>query len=265
MEQFQEFIFWWYSLHGRTHLPWRKNYSPYDVLVSELMLQQTQVERVIPKYEAFMWQFPNVETLAAAPLKDVLIAWQGLGYNRRAKFLHQTAQAVHSAGKFPDTYEKLLELPGVGPYTASAISAFSYNLPVNVIETNIRAVFIHHFFADQQDISDKQLAPLIEKSIPTGQARIWYSALMDYGSVLKKLLPNPTRKSKTYKKQSTFVGSVRQTRGEILKVLAEQDSLSKSKLFEKLKTKQENHQIALDQLINENLILEEEDKISFAK
>ena len=265
MKQFQAYILWWYSKHGRTHLPWREMYDPYHILVSELMLQQTQVERVIPKYLSFMKQFPNVETLAAAPLKDVLIAWQGLGYNRRAKFLHQTAKAVtQNAGKFPNTVEGLLTLPGIGPYTASAIATFSYNQPVTVIETNIRTVFIHHFFTDQTAVPDSDLLPLIEESVYQENPRLWYAALMDYGSVLKRLLPNPTRKSKTYKKQSKFIGSVRQTRGEILRVLSAVDSIAKSDLLKQLESKQENHLKALEQLLSENLILDDSGEISLA-
>lgn len=229
------------------------------------MLQQTQVERVIPKYLAFMKQFPTVTTLADAPLKDVLIAWQGLGYNRRAKFLHQTAKAVtEKGGEFPSNVEGLLELPGIGPYTASAIATFSYNMPVSVIETNIRTVFIHHFFSNENNVPDSKLLTLINESIYQENPRLWYSALMDYGSVLKKLLPNPTRKSKTYKKQSKFVGSVRQTRGEILRVLSAVDSMDKSDLLKALQTKESNRQLALEQLLQEALILEDNDQISLA-
>lgn len=265
MKDFQQFVLWWYSLHGRHNLPWRQNYDPYQVLVSELMLQQTQVERVIPKYEAFIKQFLTVELLANAPLSEVLIAWQGLGYNRRAKFLHQTSKAVsEKGGVFPYTLDGLLKLPGIGPYTASAVAAFSYNQPVVVIETNIRTVFIHHFFPNQESVPDSELLPLINESIDIDNPRRWYSALMDYGSTLKRLLPNPTRKSKSYKKQSTFKGSVRQTRGEILRILSTADQMQKNDLLKQLESRQENHQKALDQLISEGLVFQDSGKISLA-
>lgn len=266
MQAFRNYINNWYSVNGRTHLPWRQNYHPYNVLVSELMLQQTQVERVIPKYLAFMEQFPDSKTLAAAPLKDVLIAWQGLGYNRRAKFLHKTAQAVEqNGGEFPIEYEKLLELPGVGPYTASAITAFSYDKPIRIIETNIRTVFIYHFFPDEQNITDKELFTLIDEALDTEHPRIWYSALMDYGSTLKRILPNPSRQSKHHTKQSTFKGSLRQTRGEILRILSTNAQLDLSDLFKQLKSEEKNHLVALEQLIKEELVLNDSGVIKLAE
>ncbi|MDQ5951489.1 MAG: Adenine glycosylase [Patescibacteria group bacterium] len=266
MQAFRNYILDWFNHYGRQHLPWRQNYHPYNILVSELMLQQTQVERVIPKYLAFMKQFPDSKTLAAAPLKDVLIAWQGLGYNRRAKFLQKTAQAVEiNGGKFPTEYKDLLKLPGVGPYTASAITAFSYNKPIRMIETNIRTVFIYHFFPDREDVSDTELFPLIDEALDTNNPRIWYSALMDYGSTLKKLLPNPSRKSKHHTKQSTFKGSLRQTRGEILRVLSSTDELSPEELFSKLVTNSKNHQSALEQLLKEELVFNDSGVIKLAE
>lgn len=230
------------------------------------MLQQTQVERVIPKYHAFMTQFPTVEALATAPLKDVLIAWQGLGYNRRAKFLQQSAKAViDQGGNFPQEYQQLLQLPGIGPYTASAITAFAYNKPIRMIETNIRTAFIYHFFPDKEYVSDQELLPLIDQALPPDQPRIWYSALMDYGSVLKRLLPNPSRKSKHYKKQPSFVGSLRQTRGEILRLLSLHEVLTLNELFQLLKTNQAHHQLALEQLITEQLVLNDSGTIKLAE
>lgn len=266
MQKFRQYIHNWFEIHARQHLPWRQNYHPYNILVSELMLQQTQVERVIPKYLAFMDKFPDTKTLAAAPLSEVLISWQGLGYNRRAKFLHQTAKAVEEkGGKFPQSYEGLLTLPGVGPYTASAITAFSYNKPIRMIETNIRTVFLYHFFPNQQGITDKEIFPLIDESLDKEQPRIWYSALMDYGSVLKKILPNPSRQSKHHSKQSTFKGSLRQTRGEILRVLASHQALTKEALFQHLESEKKNHAAALDQLLKEELVLNDSGVIKLAE
>lgn len=266
VQGFQKYILTWFSLYGRHSLPWRKNYDPYHILVSELMLQQTQVERVIPKYVAFMKLFSTVEMLAQAPLKDVLIAWQGLGYNRRAKFLHQTAkEVVRQGGRFPITYDELLTLPGVGPYTASAITAFSYNKPIRMIETNIRTVFIYHFFPNRDGVTDKELFPLIDEALDTNQPRIWYSALMDYGSTLKKILPNPSRKSKHHTKQSTFKGSLRQTRGEILRILSVSHALSRPDLFSKLESDNKNHLPALEQLLKEELVFNDSGVIKLAE
>ena len=154
--RFQNFIHNWYVKHGRHELPWRQTSDPYQVLVSEMMLQQTQVERVVPKYLAFIERFPNAQSLAAAPLSDVLILWQGLGYNRRAKFLHQAAQAVMEkyAGKFPETLSELQMLPGIGVYTAGAIRNFAYALATPLVETNVRTVYLYHFFPTHSAFPD---------------------------------------------------------------------------------------------------------------
>ena len=214
--QFVDVVWEYYRLHGRSHLPWRKRSMPYTVLVSELMLQQTQVDRVIPKYQAFMKRFPTVARLAAAPQKDVLTVWQGLGYNRRARYLQQAAQAVVQNTGFPKTYKELLTLPGVGPYTAGAIMAFAYNKPVVLIETNIRQVFLHHFFSRRDGVSDSEILQLVEKTLPVENPRDWYAALMDYGTYLKQINGNNTNKSAQYTKQSKFEGSGRQVRGRLL-------------------------------------------------
>ncbi len=208
-----------YRKYGRHDLPWRTTIDPYCIAVSEVMLQQTQVSRVIEKYKEFLKVFPNVKKLAAAPLSDVLRLWSGLGYNRRAKFLHQMAQAVVAdyKGKFPNSVEGLQKLPGVGPYTAGAIAAFAYNMPYGFIETNIRTVYIHHFFKNKKDVSDKVLMPLIEQTLDTKNPREWYWALMDYGSYLKGQGNRVHRTSSHYTKQSKFQGSRRQIRGAIMR------------------------------------------------
>lgn len=202
-------------------LPWRHDPSPYRVLVSELMLQQTQVERVVPKFEAFIQRFPYVEALARAPLADVLAQWQGLGYNRRAKYLHEAAKEIVRLGAFPDTLDDLIKLPGVGKNTAGAILAYAFNQSVYYIETNIRTVYLHHFFADKSDVSDTEILAKLYETAPfeTVNPREWYSALMDYGTALKKQGLGMNAKSKHYKKQSQFEGSVRQMRGQILREL----------------------------------------------
>lgn len=223
---FQQAVLAHYDQHARHSLPWRipeadGSFDAYKIWVSELMLQQTQVGRVIPKYEAFLARFPTVQTLAAAELGEVLIAWQGLGYNRRAKFLWQAAQQVvqHHGGEVPATLAELVSLPGIGHNTAGAILAYAFNQPVVFVETNIRTVYFHHFFNDETDISDKQLLPLIEQTMTT-EPRDFYWALMDYGSYLKKQGQGKIAKSKHYSKQSAFEGSARQLRGRVLRLLA---------------------------------------------
>jgi len=218
---FQKRVYDFYHKQGRYTLPWRKTHNPYRILVSEVMLQQTQVDRVVPKYQEFLKKFPTVRTLAYAPLSDVLHVWSGLGYNRRARTLHEAAKMVvakHS-GRFPKDVSELESLPGIGPYTACAVMAFACNQPVVMIETNIRSVFIYEFFKGKKDVLDTQVYELIEATLDTKNPREWYAALMDYGAYLKKSFPNPSRNSKHHTKQVAFVGSIRQVRGAILPLL----------------------------------------------
>jgi A/G-specific adenine glycosylase len=200
------------------------------------MLQQTQASRVIPKYKAFLKKFPTLRLLALAPVRDVLFMWQGLGYNRRALALQRAARVImedHN-GKFPNTFDMLLTLPGVGPYTASAIMTFSYNQPSIMIETNIRTVFIHFFFQKARKVSDKKLLPLIEKYMDTKNPREWYNALMDYGAMLKRTMPNPSRRSSHYVVQGKFHGSIRQVRGAIIALYTKNHIVTKRELVRML-------------------------------
>lgn len=186
------------------------------------MLQQTQVDRVLPKYQAFLQQFPCVTALASASLGDVLIAWQGLGYNRRAKLLWQCAQTVVGEynGRFPKSYDGLKALPGIGSYTAAAVMAFAYNEAVPLIETNVRTVYLHHFWpADATDVTDAEILALVAATLPAENVRAWYAALMDYGTYIKKTYGNHNVRAKSYQKQSMFKGSDRQLRGAILRTL----------------------------------------------
>lgn len=203
-------------------MPWRQDTRPYYVLVSELMLQQTQVDRVVPKFTAFIAAFPNEAALSQASLADVLKLWQGLGYNRRAKFLHEAAKRVAGQGVFPDDQDGLVALPGVGKNTAGAILAYAYNKPAVFIETNVRAVFIHHFFGDADTVDDKDIRVLLERTIDKDAPREFYWALMDYGSYLKKQGVRPSRSSH-YKKQAPLKGSIREVRGRIIASLAESE------------------------------------------
>ncbi len=197
-----------------------------------MMLQQTQVARVIPKYKAFLKKFPTLQKLAKAKTLDVLKLWSGLGYNRRALYLKRAAEAIvyDHHGKFPKDVETLESLPGIGAYTARAITTFTWNEPNVFIETNIRSVFIHEFSPkagtsskkskkiSTTKIRDREILLLVEKTLDRTDPRQWYWALMDYGAMLKTSHPNPSRKSAHYAKQSKFEGSNRQIRGALVRL-----------------------------------------------
>jgi A/G-specific adenine glycosylase len=219
-EKFQKIVLDNYREFGRD-LVWRKTADPYRVLVSEIMLQQTQVDRVTIKFPAFIEKFPDFATLAAAPLGDVLAVWQGMGYNRRAISLQKCARLVVTeyGGLLPARVDTLATFPGIGRATASSICAFAFNMPVIFIETNIRRVFIHFFFSDTATVNDAEILPMVEKTLFREDPRTWYNALMDLGTSLKKTVPNPNRRSVHYTKQSAFEGSDREIRGWILKSL----------------------------------------------
>jgi A/G-specific adenine glycosylase len=228
IDAFQKTVWDYYHGHGRHDLPWRLPvggpYDPYRIMVSELMLQQTQVLRVIPKFQAFVERFPTAAILADAPLADVLREWSGLGYNRRAKFLWQAAQMIVNTfdGQLPNLPEELVRLPGIGIHTAGAIAAYAFNEPVVFIETNIRTVFIYHFFAGHQAVTDRQITDCVQQTLSERQqTREWYWALMDYGSHLKTSVGNLARASTGYAKQTSFEGSARQVRGQVLRLLAD--------------------------------------------
>ena len=215
-----------YKQHGRHDLPWRQTTDPYQILVSEIMLQQTQVTRVITKYEEFLNIFPSIETLAQASLSSVLSVWQGLGYNRRAKMLHECAKSVVTdlQGEWPRELHSLKQLPGIGAYTASALLAFAFNCATPLIETNVRTVYLYHFFNTKVGVGDSELMPIIEATLDTKNPRDWYYALMDYGSYLKQTVGNKNKQSKQYTKQSVFKGSDRQIRGAIIRTLSKTSS-----------------------------------------
>ena len=203
-------------------MPWREDTRPYYIWLSELMLQQTQVSRVVPKFEQFIARFPDVSALSRASLAEVLEAWNGLGYNRRAKFLWQAAIVIMDrfAGVLPSTYDDLVELPGIGPNTAGAILAYAYNQPVVFVETNIRSVYLHYFFSASTDkVADGAIRDLVQQTLDMREPREWYWALMDYGTYLKTQLGSHLEKSAQYKKQSRFEGSLREVRGRIIRAL----------------------------------------------
>lgn len=213
-------------------MPWRRTDDPYSILVSEIMLQQTQVERVLGKYGPFVDRFPGFDALAVASFRDVLAEWQGLGYNRRAMALHRIAQRVVAEfhGMLPDTVETLKTLPGIGAATAGALVAFAFGKPSVFVETNIRRVFIHFFFLGQNHVTDREILPLVDLTLDRSRVRQWYYALMDYGAMLKNSEGNPNRRSAHYHRQSPFSDSDRQIRGLILRCLIGEESLSEDAL-----------------------------------
>lgn len=236
IEEFQALIWDYYHEHRRD-MPWRETADPYAITISEVMLQQTQVSRVFEKFPIFMAEFPNFKSLAQSSTAKVIKVWQGLGYNRRALNLQRLAISVERDhnGELPSDPTELIKLPGIGPHTAGSIAAFAFNYPSVFIETNIRRVFIHHFFGTEKGlafsakrpglflggaITDKQLFPLIEAALDRENPREWYWALMDYGAMLAKTVPNPNRRSKHYSVQTKFEGSQRQLRGLVLRTLS---------------------------------------------
>lgn len=209
-------------------LPWRDTHDPYAILLSEVMLQQTQVSRVIGRWEQWLETFPTIADLASAPLPPVLELWQGMGYNRRALNLKRCAEevvAMHD-GVVPSDKKALLALPGIGPSTSAGVRIFAFRQPDMYLETNVRAVFIHELFPGRESVADKELVSLVEATCPQdARVRAWYYALLDYGAYLKKTMPNPTRRSKHYTRQSKFEGSHRQKRAYLLRRVID-DALS---------------------------------------
>ncbi len=256
IEAFQRRVYAHFDTHGRT-LPWRRTKVPYRILVSEVMLQQTQVDRVAPKYRAFIRRFPSVHALAAATLAEVLREWQGLGYNRRARALHECAKTIvrEHGGRVPREYAALAALPGVGPYTAGAVLAFAFSVATPLIETNIRTVYLHHFFPRRRGVADTALLPIIEATLDRENPARWYAALMDYGAHLKQTLSSHNARSRHYVKQTTFVGSDRQIRGAILRTLSESDTpTTAARLKQQLSHEPVRIMAQLNTLVHEGLI-----------
>lgn len=247
---------WNYYQQNKRSFSWREDITPYRVVVSEIMLQQTQTDRVAKKFDEFVTQFPTFECLATAPFAEVLKFWKGLGYNRRALNLQKIAQIIQYeyAGNLPNDPEILVTFPGIGKATAASITCFAYNRSLPFIETNIRTIFIYFFFRSSIDVHDKELMPIIEKMLDPDNPREWYYALMDYGVMLKKNVGNLCRLSKHYTKQSKFEGSDRQIRGMILQVLLDQPGIDTDKLFRCIDRDQEQIKSILDELIQEGFI-----------
>jgi A/G-specific adenine glycosylase len=252
---FRRIIYRFYEQSGR-EFAWRKTTDPYRILVSEFMLQQTQTERVEKYYARFLRKFPSIRSLATSSLRDVLEVWQGLGYNRRAKALRETARIVvaEHGGRIPSDAASLMGLPGVGPATASAIAAFAFNQPAALLETNIRRVFIHFFFPGREAVKDSEILPLLEATLDRADPRSWHYALMDYGVMLKKAGLNANRRSAHYQKQAAFKSSNRELRGLILKALLSQRKMTKSALLKMTRSDAEKADEILARLEDEGFI-----------
>ena len=270
LARFRRVVWKYWKENGRHNLPWRKTRDPYRIMVSEVMLQQTQVPRVIEKYKEFLRAFPTIRALARSNLAEVLRVWSGLGYNRRGKYLHDAAKIIMEkhGGRVPLETPALRTLPGMGPYTASAIRVFAYNEPDVLIETNVRAVYIYHFekiWTRRVHISDRDILPIVTKAATGQDSREWHWALMDYGVYLKKLYKNPARKSAQYVRQSKFEGSLRQIRGAILRVL-HNGSRSEAEIIKEVVrgtlhiSDKKKVLTALTSLLRDGLIVEEKGK-----
>lgn len=246
-------------------MPWREDTRPYYILVSELMLQQTQVDRVVPKFTAFIARFPDAWTLANAPLADVLALWSGLGYNRRAKFLHEAARmiVVDFDGIFPSTRSELCRLPGVGEGTSGAIMAYAFNVPELFIETNVRTVYFHHFFDGKDGVKDGEILDILGKTLDRDSPREFYWALMDYGTWLKKQGAGRIRQSASYKKQPPLKGSVREVRGQIIRTLTGMEMTVEE--LRRAVMADERFEKALDGLLRDGLVIVSDSHVYLTK
>jgi len=254
-----------YYLNNQRPMPWREYITPYRVVVSEIMLQQTQVSRVIDKFPRFIQTFPDFHALSCTSLEDVMRAWQGLGYNRRAKYLREISGVIVEQwnGIVPDDPDILKTFPGIGAATAGSITAFAYNRPIVFIETNIRRVFIHHFFRDRVGVPDKEIIPVVSRALNGHTPREWYYSLMDYGTFLAGRVVNPNRRSRHYVVQSPFPGSDREMRGQIIKYLLEHGPIRYQYLIEKIGDQESRTRTILSQMITEGLIIQDHTIIRF--
>jgi len=255
IQVFRQIIYNYYKNNAR-EFPFRKDITPYNVLVSEIMLQQTQSGRVSEKFLNFIAKFPSFQELADASLEEILKVWQGLGYNRRAVALKTISEKVLNDynGLLPKDSKTLQSFPQIGHNTASSIVAFAYNIPTIFIETNIRRVYIYFFFPGKSLIKDNEILKIVQKTMDFNNPREWYYALMDYGVMLKKTHPELNKRSAHYRKQSKFEGSTRELRGRILKMLLEEQPLSEEKIVDKLQKKSERTNKILEGLVKEGFI-----------
>ncbi|MDE2001503.1 MAG: A/G-specific adenine glycosylase [Patescibacteria group bacterium] len=264
--QFQKKILTYYSSHKRD-FAWRRTTDPYAITVSEIMLQQTQVDRVEPKFVAFVKAFPTWRALDRAPMGRVLRAWQGLGYNRRAVMLKKLAHAVvhECGGKLPEDKEELEKLPGIGPYTSGAIRAFALNKPSVFLDTNIRRVYLYFFFPRAKNVSDDRVREKIAETMDRKNPRRFFNALMDYGAYLAAQGENPNRRSRHYVKQAPFEGSRRKVRGEIMRLMVKRGAMTLSALRKELPPSPHKTEAVVSDLVREGMLRRRGDRIAIAR
>jgi A/G-specific adenine glycosylase len=261
----QQRLLAWYA-DNRRDLPWRRTTDPYAVLVSEIMLQQTQVPRVTPRFIAWLEAWPTLESLAAAPLADVLQRWQGLGYNNRARRLQECAVAAVATApdgrpaELPRTQGGLRALPGIGPYTARAVLIFAHNDDMAAVDANVRRVLTHEL-ALPGDLTDTQLQAVADAALPRGRSRDWHNALMDYGSLVLTARATGIA-SRT--RQSTFEGSRRQKRARLLRLLLDGGPQSLSELSVALGQHLEETADLVERLRRDGLVVEAGGTVSVA-
>ncbi len=249
---------------NRRDFAWRRTRDPYAVLVSEVMLQQTQTERVAEYFPRFLSRFPSFSVLAEAPLHEVLRAWQGLGYNRRAKHLWELSKIIvkRADGSLPLEHAELLALPGIGAYTAAALQVFIAGKRIPMLETNIRTVYLEEFFRSSKKVSDREVLALVHATMPQRAARTWFYALMDYGVYLKRTSRLSNRRSRHYRPQSRFEGSARQVRGAIVRTLLAHGSMTPRKLGALLEKKARQFRAPLGELVREGLVVKRGTKLA---
>ena len=265
LDEFSRIILDFYDEQGR-QFSWRTDLSPYRVLVSEIMLQQTQTGRVEAKFAAFLERFPGFQELAMADFSEVLRYWKGLGYNRRAKYLHDISRTVVDEfnSVLPDDPEVLVGFSGIGKATAASICVFAFNKPYPFIETNIKTVFIHFFFPGRSAVGDGEILALVDQTIDRENPRRWFYALMDYGVMLKKTVGNLSRKSSSYRKQSRFEGSDRQLRGRILDLLLNDHQIDVKRAAAYLDQPEDRLFSIIKALASEGLVIENKGQITLA-
>lgn len=271
-KKFRRDLWRWWKQHRRDFL-WRRTEDPYAILISEIMLQQTQADRVLPKYEAFMKRFPNITALSNARSASVIREWQGLGYNSRALWLKAAAQMIvaNYRGAVPREEEELIALPGVGLYTAKAIRAFAWNLQSAPVDTNIRRILIRHFGI----VAENDLQTFANQMTPRGRSRDWSAMLMDFGALvctasnpscaalgMKHILePKPGAKQKPFKDSDRF------WRGRIVEVLRGQPEVSSAVLWREIerlggtKISKARVEHIVKSLLSDGLILKEKSTI----
>jgi A/G-specific adenine glycosylase len=247
-------------------LPWRHTRDPYAIMVSEYMLQQTQVSRVAPKFVEWIGAFPDPSALSQAPLSDVLSLWSGLGYNRRALALVSACAIIAEkfGGRVPNIESELRSLPGIGPYTARAIMAFAFDLPTVFLETNIRTVILKHYFPYRTDVEDRELEAVAALILDRKHPGAWYTAMMDYGAELKRVEGNHSKRGASYKAQSPFETSRRRVRGLVLKRVLESRVIGMDELISSLPCEPEQIRECVLLLAGEGFVTYEGRKVSLS-